>query len=340
MVNNFHSQIEQMNVLVSIIIPCHNSSKYLSETLQNILLQTYSNFECILVDDGSIDDTRLIAKSFVDKDSRFKYYYKENGGVSTARNTGVKFSSGEFIQFLDADDLLHPNKLKLQLEYLLGHNSVDIVYGEYSMFNQPDEINFNSANFNKHNYTKIGNWEKENILNYFIRDNITSIHAALIKRKVVETVSFDPNIRNCEDYDFWFNAALNGFHFSYDYSPETVGYYRKHAVNKSSNSSRMNYYRSLIKQKYMGAIKKRNPELFPVLYRGFLLNHRRYLFEKEKKNSADILYTLKLSYKYFSIRLLWITLEYIVVPNRIWKLVHWNGGLIKYLRIKVQSNFP
>lgn len=326
-----------MNSLITIIIPCYNSSGYLSETLNSVLSQTYANFECILVDDGSIDDTALIAKSFVEKDKRIRYYYQENGGVSTARNAGIKYSKGDFIQFLDADDLMPPEKLKIHVDYLLANKSVDIVYTEYVLFNKSESLNDDYIANNKNKFTIKINSEDENILKYFVHDNIMCPHAGLSRRKVAETIGFDPNLRHCEDYDFWFRAALSGFHFNYLENPKTICFYRKHPGNKSSNSSRMNYYRTLVKVKELKVIHNNYPELYKTLYNGYLLNQKKFLFEKNEKHLSDAIYTLKLAYKHASVRLLGITLEYLIVPNRIWNLIYWNGGLFNYLKIKMKK---
>ena len=90
-----------MNPLISVIVPCYNQAQYLDECLQSVLNQTYQNWECIIVNDGSPDNTHEIAESYCRKDARFKYFYKENGGLSSARNAGISISNGEFIQFLD-----------------------------------------------------------------------------------------------------------------------------------------------------------------------------------------------------------------------------------------------
>ena len=326
-----------MKPLISIIIPCYNSSTYLAETLTNVLAQSYPDFECILVDDGSTDNTKLIANDFAAKDKRIHYYQQNNGGVSTARNAGIKFSIGEFIQFLDADDLMPPEKLKIHAEYLLSHPEVDIVFTEYVQFNKAEVLTPEFVANNKNNFTKKTTWEKENILKYLVLDNIMCPHAALSRRKVADTIGFDPNLRHCEDYDFWFRSAISGFHFSYLENPGSVCFYRKHPGNKSSNSARMYYYRTLVKQKELTVIHERYPEFYTALFDSFLLNQKRYLFDKSKKNFNDVVYTLKLSLKHKSVRLILIDLQYLIIPNRIWRLVHWNGGLLNYIKTKIKK---
>ena len=104
-----------MNPLVSVIIPCFNCDKYLEEAVESVLAQTFTNFECLIVDDGSTDNTRQISESLVRRDSRVKYYFQDNNGVASARNFAIRQARGEWIQFLDADDWLHQdNKYQYQ----------------------------------------------------------------------------------------------------------------------------------------------------------------------------------------------------------------------------------
>lgn len=123
-----------MNPLISIIVPCYNQAQYLDECLQSVLEQTYENWECIIVNDGSPDYTEQVAKKWLEKDARFKYIYKENGGLSSARNAGLKIAKGDFIQLLDSDDLLENDKLKIQIKVFLDDAEIDISISGYRYF--------------------------------------------------------------------------------------------------------------------------------------------------------------------------------------------------------------
>ena len=124
-----------MSVLVSIIIPCYNQAKYLNETLESVCKQTHTNWECIIVDDGSSDDSATIISGFTKKDPRFIYIYKDNGGVSSARNLGIENAKGNYLQFLDADDLLSVNKLEISLKEILsrGNDDIKMVISNFEM---------------------------------------------------------------------------------------------------------------------------------------------------------------------------------------------------------------
>jgi len=115
--------------LVTVIVPLYNSERYLEDTLQSIFNQDYQPMEVIVVDDGSTDGSAGIAKSF----KNIRYIYQANQGPSAARNTGITISQGDFIAFLDADDMWMPDKLSLQISYLLNHPDVGFVVAHRRM---------------------------------------------------------------------------------------------------------------------------------------------------------------------------------------------------------------
>lgn len=120
-----------MKPLISVVVPCYNQAQYLNECLQSVLEQTYQNWECIIVNDGSPDNTEEVVKKWTEKDARFKYLKKENGGLSSARNVGIKAAKGEWILPLDADDKIGDRYLELaQQEF----EDADLVYAKSSFF--------------------------------------------------------------------------------------------------------------------------------------------------------------------------------------------------------------
>ena len=160
-----------MNPLVSIIVPCYNQAEYLPEALDSVLAQTYSNWECIIVNDGSPDNTEEVAKTYCEKDKRFKYLNKENGGVASARNEGIKASTGEFILPLDADDMIGTQYLEKAIGYFNLFPETKLVYCNARFFGNEqgdwilpeygysrllfDNIIFCSALFNKAESTRL-----------------------------------------------------------------------------------------------------------------------------------------------------------------------------------------
>ena len=103
------------NCLVSVIIPAYNSSQYVAETISSVIDQSFSNWELLIIDDGSIDNQKQVIAPFL-KDARIQYFFKKNSGVSSTRNFGLENSRGKFVVFLDADDLFEPNFILSKLE--------------------------------------------------------------------------------------------------------------------------------------------------------------------------------------------------------------------------------
>ncbi len=123
--------------LISIIVPIYNVENYLRQCLDSILNQTYQNFECLLINDGSPDNSVEICREYVSKDSRFCYFEKENGGLSSARNVGIEHSKGAYITFVDSDDWLDSNYLEVLHSKIVEYDT-DFVIGSYKQFNMSD----------------------------------------------------------------------------------------------------------------------------------------------------------------------------------------------------------
>ena len=119
---------------VSVIVPVYTQGVFLSEALDSVLKQTYSNWECVIVNDGSTDNSEEVAKSYVNMDDRFKYLYQENSGVASARNKGIRYSDGYYILPLDSDNMLCPTYLEKAVSYFLLHPETTLVYGKAEFF--------------------------------------------------------------------------------------------------------------------------------------------------------------------------------------------------------------
>lgn len=114
--------------MVSVIVPCYNQAIYLPEALNSLLGQTYQCWEAIVVNDGSPDETEKVALEYTWKDSRIKYVFKENGGLSSARNKGIELAQGEFILPLDADDIIHPEYMEKAMEAFEDNPFLKLVF--------------------------------------------------------------------------------------------------------------------------------------------------------------------------------------------------------------------
>ena len=224
---------------ISLIIPCYNSALYLAETLDSVLNQSYLNWECLIVDDGSIDDTAKVAELYVQKDSRFIYLRKDNGGVSSARNLGLRNAIGDYIQFLDSDDLMGKEKLTLHVDFLITNPTVHIVYSGSRYFDtmKPERKKiFGRGNFL--GTIEITMYDIDVLRSVLIRNPfITS--APLYRKNVFEIVGmYDESMRYLEDWDFQVRCASKNLVFHYTgYFPDTAIFVRLHETSLTTNRS-------------------------------------------------------------------------------------------------------
>src|SRR5690606_22649204 len=123
--------------LVSIIIPTFNRAHLIGETLDSVLVQTYTNWECLVVDDGSTDETEALLSTYVSNDNRFQYHKRPDmylAGGNGARNYGLKLSSGKFVQWFDSDDIMYSNYLQERVDVFSTHKDVDVVFCAFTYF--------------------------------------------------------------------------------------------------------------------------------------------------------------------------------------------------------------
>lgn len=204
-------------VEVSVVIPSYNHGHFLDECLASVLGQEGVNFEVILVDDGSTDDTHKVASRFRD---RITYLRQDNAGLSAARNTGLRASRGHFVQFLDADDLLAPGCLSAKLSAMAKENERSILVCRNRLFTKVNRRGRADTRGRWGLYTT-------NLDLHLCRLNIAPPHAYFINRDLIKNVGeFDESYKGCEDYDFWLRALGAGFHFKY--CPDAEVYYRRH----------------------------------------------------------------------------------------------------------------
>jgi glycosyltransferase involved in cell wall biosynthesis len=183
--------------LISVIIPTYNRNKVILRSIESVLKQTYSNFEIIIIDDGSTDKTELLLNDLV-INNKIHYYKTENLGVSHARNLGVSKASGEWIAFLDSDDEWLPHKLQTQIEYLETNPHLQIVYGQEIWMRNGLRVN------QKKIHQKYGGWIFDKCIQQcFIAPSSTM----LSKNLFIEMGQFDLDFLVCEDYDLWLKIA-------------------------------------------------------------------------------------------------------------------------------------
>lgn len=222
--------------LVSIIVPCYNQAQYLDEALQSVLNQSYFNWECFIVNDGSPDNTEEVVKHWVEKDGRFKYLFQENRGLSSARNYGLNNVTGDWIQFLDSDDILDNRKLELSLIEINSNKKEDklIVISNYSLFTisslkpiSMPEFNISSFNFE----TVLYKWDDYLAI---------PIHCGFFEVSLFEKFRFPENIKAKEDWIMWVSLFYNGakvIHIN-----KSLALYRKHTESMTMTSDILSEY--------------------------------------------------------------------------------------------------
>ena len=190
--------------LISVVIPAYNAEQFLDETLESVLSQTYENWECIIVNDGSTDNTESIAKKWCEKDARFCYFYKENSGVSDTRNLGIKEARGEYIAFLDADDILTPDSLEVRINVLIEQN-VDLVATKLQHFTDKlPKVSKNNARQDVLYYAKEG-------LTQLMAFNKVTPSTVLCKKSVMDEVGGFTWHKKAEDLHCWLKVLFAGY---------------------------------------------------------------------------------------------------------------------------------
>lgn len=221
--------ITEKSPIVSIIIPTYNYGHLIHRTIQSILSQTFKNWECIIIDDGSTDDTSFIIGELVKSDSRFRYFSQNNRGVSAARNVGLKAARGEYLQFIDADDLIQKEKLQAQIQFLIDNPEIDIVYGNAKNIESEalfDDLLFLTGDSIDWIPRIIGSANEALVA---LVQSTFPPHCALIRRRVINDVGlFDEDLHYCEDWHYWIRCAAAGKRFHYADLKGSLSLYRRH----------------------------------------------------------------------------------------------------------------
>jgi len=194
-----------MTPKVSIIIPTYNREKFLTRALNSILIQTFKNFELIVIDDASTDNTEKVLKNFQKKDKRIKYFRNsQNKGPSESRNIGIRMAKGKYIAFLDSDDEWLPQKLEKQLKFIENKNAKVVTCWAYVNDKIRKKKYLCKVPYYKNPIPKI---LKENYI-------LSSPSSVILERKVIDKVGFfDSLIRYAEDWDYWIRIIKAGYNF-------------------------------------------------------------------------------------------------------------------------------
>lgn len=217
-VKQLKSQKYDYNPLISIIVPNYNKEKYIKKCIESVIKQTYQNFELIIVDDGSTDNSIKIIEKF--KSNKIKLIkLKQNKGIANARNTGIKASTGRIICFLDSDDYWDKNKLKIQLKYMI-QNKLGFTFTEYYFVR---ENNIVGRAYTPHTITY-----KKALKNTIIWTSTVMIDTNIVKKQLINM----PNIKS-EDTACWYTILQNGY-MAYSIN-KPLSYYVRHNDSISAN---------------------------------------------------------------------------------------------------------
>ena len=246
-------------VKISVIVAAYNTEKYLSETIQSVLNQTFTDWELIIVNDGSTDKTQTIAKEFEAKDERIKVLSQKNQGPSVARNNGISQAKGNYISFLDADDILHKNRLKEHLNFM-EKNNLDFSYCDMMLFYPDGSKEIKEAIDFKENFGD--NLIKASKKQFDLKmrpgfhlspvkekEKVRTIFGGgyMIKKSAFKKIKFDENLKRMEDHDLWFQAI--GARLKISRFPKAYYFYRSHPNQISKDTISGDKAAILINQK-------------------------------------------------------------------------------------------
>lgn len=205
---------------VSIIIPAYNAEKYIIATLESILAQNYSDFECVVVDDGSSDNTLAVVRTF--NDARVKMVAQPNsGGPAKPRNVGIAAASGDYIFIFDSDDIMMPQKLKTYMDLFEQNSSVDVIFSDFQVIDEQGKVLSESFLSEYQSFRRICNNESDNVFKL----DMASFHEEVIKanfigtsgiafKSSVTTPVFDERFLSGDDILAWASLAkTQNFYF-------------------------------------------------------------------------------------------------------------------------------
>ena len=227
--------------VISVIIPCYNQEKYISECLNSLIAQTFKDFEAIIIDDGSTDSSALIVRNYTDKYPNFKLLSQQNQGVIAARNFAISNAKGEYIFPLDADDIIVPQALEKFVEAIKSKKG-DIITSRVQMFGE-----------------KTGEMKLKSPNKYNLSKNNCLVNSSLFRKSDFDkSGGYDSEFNlGLEDYDFWLNMVLRQKLKIYRI-PEILFFYRIKNIKESRNAWQMRANSKILLKK----IEHKYPQIF------------------------------------------------------------------------------
>ena len=221
--------------LISVLICTYNGKQYLEQTIDSVLVQTYSNFEIVVVDDGSSDGTPELIASLAEKHPRIRPFYRTNHGLPACRNLSFAQARGEWIAIIDQDDLCYPNRLERQLEVARGNPSARLIFCDVDFIDENDKVmDRHLAKFNLPG-TLIPKGQAGNLL--LKLGCYVDSEAFFMHRESAMTLGLmDESLRYACDYEYFIRAGLT---VDFAYTPETLAAWRIHANQATATFPRI-----------------------------------------------------------------------------------------------------
>lgn len=281
------------NPTVTVILPTYNRSSFLKETIQSVLNQSHENLELIVVDDGSTDNSKEIVELIVDK--RVKYFYKKNGGVSSARNFGIDLAEGDFISFVDSDDLLDSNKLEAQLKAFASDDTIDAVYCLTDVCDYVSGESLLNRESSKFSETLPEGSILIDLLSGRARP-VFYVIPMLFKRKVFDKLRFNETLKVFEDKDFVLRLCKD---FKLFGLKDFLYIYRKHdgsSITESHSVIDEEKYNIKIINDF---INDSRGVLKPALVRGYLAREYKRYGKKHVREGGSLMRARLMFFKSF-----------------------------------------
>lgn len=231
---------------ISVIIPNYNTAHYIESAINSVLNNDYQDYEIVVVDDGSSDSSDAVVDKYL-KLPNFRYVKQANSGLAAARNTGIEHSHGEYLVFLDSDDIIEPEKLRRQADFLDANPDYGATYSNTICFvenNVDDLIKIKFPHY------------QGDILSDLVFGNFMHVNTLMVRKSLVLAAGkFDPQFRELEDWDLWLRMSLIGTRFHYD--DEILSRVRIRRGSMTNNQDKM--YGSMVRvlQKFLNLLQDR-----------------------------------------------------------------------------------
>ena len=286
------------NKLISVIIPAYNAQQYIRQTIESVLSQSYKNIEIIVINDGSTDETPKIIECFGD---RIRVIHQKNMGLSGARNNGIRAALGEFVAFVDADDLWAPDKIGKQVALFNKNPELGFAYTDYSIFGPGAGKEFHKISPKLY---------KGYVLKELFCYPFIIVSSVMVKKACLEEVGlFDTDNPSTQDYDLWMRLAER---YTADFVDEPLVRYRVHSEAMSRDRAFMLHWVLYVIQKQL----LRNPGIFKdfpirlflgtksMFLRALILFAYRFIHQKDRKTAREMLRNYLQTYLRFLLHIL------------------------------------